>query len=275
MQVYELKISPKLNNDAEVDWIALVDEPAIEKDFLAFRNEFINPNKGEKHDEFISRCMSYVVGEGKDKEQAYAICESMWQQHFSDEKIQELGTKENTNNLIEQVAKMQQQFKIVNEDQHIISGALMLADKLIYRNNEKFGEHYVKFSADTIKQIAIKFAQKGYQSNVNLMHDPEQRVTGVTMFESFIVDSKRGIKPMEGFEDAAEGSWFGSFYVDNPEIWDKIKSGEFRGFSVEGMFDYTDPVSEEQNKLNELQNILNEINDYDEAFKMIKELLMK
>ena len=62
----------------------------------------------------------------------------------------------------------------------------MLADELIYRNNEKFGEHYVKFSAETIKQIAIKFAKKKYNQNVNLMHDANQKVDGVTMFESLV-----------------------------------------------------------------------------------------
>jgi len=78
----------------------------------------------------------------------------------------------------------------MDEDKRIISGPLMLADELIYRNNDKFGEHYVKFSAETIKAIAIKFAKRKYQANVNLMHDPDQKVKGVTMFESWIVDKE-------------------------------------------------------------------------------------
>lgn len=39
------------------------------------------PNVGQKEtkDEWINRCMSELVGkEGKDKDQAYAICESKW-----------------------------------------------------------------------------------------------------------------------------------------------------------------------------------------------------
>lgn len=39
------------------------------------------PNVGNKetHDEFINRCMSELVGkEGKDKDQAYAICQFKW-----------------------------------------------------------------------------------------------------------------------------------------------------------------------------------------------------
>jgi hypothetical protein len=150
-------------------------------------------------------------------------------------------------------------FAIVDEEQRIISGALMIADELIYRNNEKFGEHYVKFSAETIKQIAIKFAKKKYQNHVNLMHDSEQRVNDVTMFESFIVDKKRGIMPMAEFKDVADGSWFGSFYVENDEVWNEVKKGTYRGFSVEGMFDYVEPISAEENALQQISKLLNEL----------------
>jgi len=203
LPIYELKINASLQDDSMVDYVALVDAPAIQKDFLAFNDELLSPKK--------------------------------------------------------------ERFQIVSEDQHIISGALMVADQLIYRNNETFGEHYVKFSADTIKEIAIKFAKKKFQNNVNLMHDTNQKVDGVTMFESFIVDKSRGIMPMKGFEDIADGSWFGSFYVENNDVWESIKSGEYKGFSVEGLFDYNAPITENQNTLNELSKLINSMNE--DSFK--------
>jgi hypothetical protein len=43
---------------------------------------------------------------------------------------------------------------------------------------------------------------------------------------------------MKGFEDVPDGSWFGSFKVDNAEVWAEIKAGKVRGFSVEGQFNY-------------------------------------
>ena len=135
----------------------------------------------------------------------------------------------------------------------------MLADKPIYRNNKKFGEHYVTFTAETIKDIAIKFSKKGYQGNVNLMHDQDMRLDGLIMFESFIVDKERGIMPMAGFEDAKDGSWFGSFYVENEQAWKLIKEGKVKGFSVEGFFEYPmekkTPTYAEQ-KLAELAELL-------------------
>lgn len=151
-------------------------------------------------------------------------------------------------------------FAIQSESEHIITGPLMIPQQLIYRNSEQFGEHYVKFSVETIKQIAIKFSKKGYQKNVNIMHEADMQVEGVTMFESFISDSKRGIKPMEAFKDLPDGTWFGSFYVENPKVWELVKSGEVKGFSVEGMFDYEapqEPLSKDEKQLAELREILN------------------
>ena len=158
-----------------------------------------------------------------------------------------------------QIDKTKLSFQIINEEKRIISGALMLADELIYRNNEKFGEHYVKFSAETIKSIAIKWAKKNFNNHVNLMHDPEQKVKGVTMFESWLVDNERGIMPMKGFEGCSDGSWFGSFYVENEKVWQSIKKGDYKGFSVEGLFDYVEPISAEENALKKISELLNSI----------------
>ena len=85
LPIYELKINQSLTDDSEVSYIALVDEPAIQKDFLAFKNEFVEPSKGEHKDEFLKRCIKYVIDEGKESEQAVAICNSMWEQHFAEE----------------------------------------------------------------------------------------------------------------------------------------------------------------------------------------------
>jgi hypothetical protein len=154
----------------------------------------------------------------------------------------------------------QQSFEVVSEEQRIISGPMMLADVPIYRDNQEYGKHYIVFDAPTIKQIAIKFSKKGFQNNVNLMHDSNLTMEGVTMFESFITDSNRGILPMKGFEDVPNGSWFGSFYVENDDVWNAIKEGKLKGFSVEGMFIYDEPKQTEQDILNTIQKLLSKIN---------------
>jgi len=192
LPIYELRINPEAQDGAEVDYIALVDEPAIQRDFVAFN------------------------------------------------------------------AQQPLTFAIQDEEKRIISGPAMVPDMLIYRNSESMGEHYVKFSRQTIQDIAVKFFRKKYTSNVNLMHSEQMRVDGVTIFESFITDTERGIAPMKGFEDLPEGTWFVSMYVDNEVVWGEVKAGTFRGLSVEGLFDYTRPMTKEEQLLQQIEALLNE-----------------
>ena len=148
-----------------------------------------------------------------------------------------------------------QSFAIQDEEERIITGPLMLADTPIYRNDGN-GEYYVVFTKDTIKKIAQKYFKKGYQNNVNLQHDSGQVKDGITMFESWIVDEKRGIKPMKGFEDVNDGSWFGSFKVENDDVWQMVKDGKVKGFSVEGIFNYVKDKSKEEKMMEDIIDIL-------------------
>jgi len=172
------------------------------------------PKANESKEEFISRCIGVEIEAGKDQEQASAICYSKW---------------ENRN--------MNAQFKFfANQERRLISGALMIADLPIYRADES-GEYYVIFDKTQIEKIAQRFFRKGYTHNVNMMHDSERQVNGVYMVESFIIDKTRGIKTPEGYPTLTEGSWFATFKVDNNEVWnDFIRTGVFKGFSVEGAF---------------------------------------
>ena len=66
--------------DLGVEVMSLVDKPAIGIDFLAFSEQkFVEPNSGESEDEFISRCIPVVKGEGYEDDQATAICYSYWE----------------------------------------------------------------------------------------------------------------------------------------------------------------------------------------------------
>lgn len=144
-----------------------------------------------------------------------------------------------------------------NEERKIISGALMIADLPIYRRDNIRGEYYVVFDKSTIECIAQKFFKRGYTSNVNEMHDSNKKIDGVYMFESMLIDSDRGILPPRGFEGLTDGSWFGSYKVENNQVWNEfIKSGIFKGFSVEGNFDYNFEDTEDEKTIKEIINSL-------------------
>jgi len=289
--VYELRIR---DEDSEVDYIALVDLPAIEKDFIAFSKipeHFVDTyndypkEASENAQTALNYAEEYGWGDcgtdvGKQRANQLAKREPISrdtiarmaaferQRQNSDRKLGDGCGRlmwlawggdagvEWASRKLQQIDKLKAAFAITNEDRRIISGPLMLADKLIFRTNDEMGNHYVKFSKETIQKIAIKYAKRGYQKNVNVMHDDQLKLEGVVLFESFITDAERGILPMKGYEDAADGSWFGSMYVENDEAWQAVKENKLKGFSVEGFFDYDKPKESAEQKLKKIIELL-------------------
>ena len=134
----------------------------------------------------------------------------------------------------EQVAE--HKFQILSEEKRYAVGALMVANKPIYRRDDKTGkEFFVVLDAENIEKAMVKFFKKGYQNNVNLQHDPKRPVEGMTLFQHFIVNNELGIRTPKGFEKLPEGSSFGIYKVENNDVWELIKQNKF-GFSIEGMF---------------------------------------
>jgi hypothetical protein len=151
----------------------------------------------------------------------------------------------------------QQRFKVQSEDRRIVSGALMVAGLPIYRRDES-GEYYVSFTASAIQAIVYKFMKENRTKEVNEMHETD--VDGVFLFESFIIDQSRGIKTPEGFDELPDGSWFGSFKVENDEVWKKVKDGTYTGFSVEGLFTEDMEKNIDERVLAEVIRVLTETN---------------
>jgi hypothetical protein len=273
-----------------VDFVALVDRPAIEKSFLAFQDSYSDYPDAVKNNAQNALDWAEENGWGScgtpvGKQRANQLAKgepisvetlkrmySFLSRHQENAKASK-GYGDGCGQLmydawggasalswaeskLKQIER--QSFAIQDEEERIITGALMLADTPIYRNDGN-GEYYVVFSKDTIKKIAQKYFKKGYQNNVNLMHDSGQVMDGVTMFESWIVDEKRGVKPMKGFEDVNDGSWFGSFKVENDDVWNMVKDGKIKGFSVEGIFNYSKPMTKEEKMMEDIISILKQI----------------
>lgn len=126
-------------------------------------------------------------------------------------------------------------FKIQDEEKRVVMGAIMVANLPIYRYNEDMGEHYVVFRPNVIEQAVLRFFKERRNDQANVMHDGI-KVDGVYLYESFLIDERKPTP--KGFDKLPDGSWFGSFKVENDEIWQRVKSGEFAGFSIEGFFGY-------------------------------------
>lgn len=136
-------------------------------------------------------------------------------------------------------------YAIANEEKRIVRGVVMRADFPICRYDENFGEYYIIYKADTIRQMAEKYLLESRQNDVNLMHEENSDVDGVQMVQYFIKDTGAGVSPT-GFEEIADGSLFAEFHIVNDEVWEQVKDGTFKGFSLEGVFDLVPEQDEER-----------------------------
>ena len=152
--------------------ISLVDDPAVQSDFLAFKNQ-----------EQERKVLSYAVQD---------------------------------------------------DDKHLVLGVVMRADFPIYRRDPDGFEYYIIYKADTIRTMAEKYLAENRQNIVSLMHQDGSDVEGVQMVQYFI--KGKGLEP-EGFDGIAAGSLFAEFHVENEEVWQAVKEGTYKGFSLEGIFD--------------------------------------
>lgn len=135
----------------------------------------------------------------------------------------------------------QKKLMLNDESKQTITGVVALADTPIYRYNPVMGEYYVVFSADTIRKMIEKYSRQGLFNSINLDHDDNRYVDQAFMLESYIVDKKRGICPVE-FKDVPDGSWICSFKIADKKLWNEIvNTDKYNGFSLQGLFDLVDP----------------------------------
>ena len=111
---------------------------------------------------------------------------------------------------------------------------MMSANTPIYRSNP---DRFVLFKEETIRAIRTKFHKNGFSNNVNEEHNPDLKIDGVNMISSYIVSHPSHIPSQFKAMNLQNGTWIASYKIDNPTVWNKIKKGEFSGYSVEGYFD--------------------------------------
>ena len=130
--------------------------------------------------------------------------------------------------------KHEVELKEVDTEKKILMGAALIPDKQIYRRNEKGDEYYIFFSQDTVRKASELFLMNSNQNNATYEHD--QKLKGLSVVESWIIeDSKTDKSRLYNF-DLPVGTWMISMKVNNDEVWNDVKAGKIKGFSIEGYF---------------------------------------
>lgn len=140
------------------------------------------------------------------------------------------------------------EIKLSDDEKHIVYGAVLVPDKDIYRNNGE-NEFYLSFSKESIEKMSQDFMKDYRQHEVKTDHD--KIADEVCVVESWIkTDLFKDKSVALGLNETLPvGTWFCGMKVNNIETWDRIKSGELNGFSVESMISLEE-FSKNENNMN-------------------------
>ena len=159
------------------------------------------------------------------------------------------------------VALSQQEIelKVADEERKVVVGVALVPEKRIYRKI-KDKEFNIFFSKQTIAK-----AQELYMRNLNannVTSEHEKPVENATVIESWIVESEKNDKSNLYKLNAPVGSWVIMMKINNSEEWEAIKQGEYKGFSIEGVFqgfealEYSKEFTEDELMVEKIKDII-------------------
>jgi hypothetical protein len=155
--------------------------------------------------------------------------------------------------------KHEVELKEVDAEKRILMGAALVPNKQIYRRN-KDKEFYIYFSEDTVRKASELFLMRSNQNNATLEHE-RKMLDGMSVVESWIIEDEKTDKSRLYNFNLPKGTWMISMKVNNDDVWQKVKDGEVKGFSIEGHFVDKYEMSLQQNEEDEIIAFLKEILD--------------
>lgn len=133
-----------------------------------------------------------------------------------------------------------------SEERHMVYGAALIPDKDIYRNNGE-QEFYISFTKESIEKMSQDFMKNYRQNEVTLDH--EEMANDITITESWLVEDPYKDKANALGINVPQGTWMVGMKVNQIDVWERVKSGELKGFSVESMISLEE-FSKNDNKMN-------------------------
>ena len=127
----------------------------------------------------------------------------------------------------------------LNKDtqKQVLTGVILKPEQLIYRQSEKLGDYYIRFSAEQIEKIARKMMRTGVALQ-STTHQHSTPLNGNYLTELWIVEDPRNDKANAlGFSDLPKGTLMCSYKINDKAYWDsQVMTGHVKGFSLEGFF---------------------------------------
>lgn len=168
----------------------------------------------------------------------------------------------------------------IDEEKRLLLGAALIPNKKIYRKVDE-EEFFITFNEETIEKLAHAFISNGNQNNSSLEH--QVALDGMSVVENWIVENPQRDKSTNFGKQYPKGTWVTMMKVDNDEIWDKVKQGEIKGFSIDALLGLqeikfnTEINMTKQDFLDQLKSIFtfNEETPKEEVEQVVEEVEVK
>ena len=154
------------------------------------------------------------------------------------------------------------ELKVADEERRVVVGMALVPDKRIYRKM-KDKEFNIYFSKETIAKAQELYMRNLNANNVTTEH--EKPIKGATVIESWIVENEKFDKSNIYKLNAPVGAWVIMMKINNEEEWKSIKEGNYKGFSIEGMFqgfealEASTQLSEDEVLVKKIKSIITDI----------------
>ena len=152
-------------------------------------------------------------------------------------------------------SKEEQMYSIENEEEHIITGVIMLANSPIFRRDDSGYEYNIVYKPETIKLMSEKMLKDMAHNQIDIEHNGCILPPGtVNLVEIYIKDSEKGISP-NFLKDIPDGSLIGSYKIHDDVLWNMCKEGTLHGFSLAGWFDVKEFKDKKKSKYSMIEKI--------------------
>lgn len=130
--------------------------------------------------------------------------------------------------------KSMMSFKEADEEKQVIVGPALIPNMKIYREDEKYGQYYVKFTRETIEKMVEKFNKYGSNRRINIDHS-NQMVDAFIMEDWIVEDPVYDKSRKYGFE-VPVGTYMIKVKIEDKDFWlNEVKENGKFGFSIEGL----------------------------------------
>lgn len=152
----------------------------------------------------------------------------------------------------------QQRIYLESNEKRLVVGPVLIPEKPIYRNDGTNG-FYIQFSKEAIEHLAYNYLMSGRMWSTTLQH--EEVAENVCIVESWIKTSEND-KSVDMGINVPIGSWLCAMKVYDDSTWERIRSGELKGFSVEALVDLDEIILSKINNEMTKENLEQvEVND--------------